>query len=744
MRRGVFMMLVILGSCAPLPARGDDRPSVRIPRVGEAPVLARYLDGRTVPPGVRITGFVQQEPGDGVPVSQDTTAYASYDSQYLYVVFVCHEEPGKVRANMTKREAIGDDDFVGVVLDPYYDGRRAYLFVANPLGIQMDGIAAEGQDDDYSYDALWKSEGRLTADGYVVLLSIPFKSLRFANTREQTWGLALARVVKRNNETSFWPYMTRRIAGFGKQLATLTGIEGVSPGRNLQAIPYANVAAARLLDGSGARVTETTGRFGVDAKAVIKDAVTVDLTVNPDFSQVESDEPQVTVNQRFEVFFPEKRPFFLENAGFFQTPENLFFSRRIADPRLGARVTGKAGGWTFAALAVNDKRPGQAADAGAPGRGKMTGIGVLRAQREFGQQSYIGAIVTGRTFGSASNLVYGLDGRWRINDNWSVTAQWVGTRSEDPAGDSRDGSAFVAEVKRGGRDFEYSAKYTQRSPGFRSDLGYIQRVDMREVEQEISYAWHPKKSTVLRVSADIEANALWNFRGQIQDWQIGPGVGVELAGQTEVYAGYHRAFERFEDIEFNRYSAFLHGSTQWLSWLTLNGEASFGSAINYYPAAGSPPSLASEVSVQAGLTFKPASRLRFDLAYLYSQLSTRDTPVVCGCTPPPGGTIFTDHIARVRANYQFSRPLSFRGILDYETVKPNDALVSLERARRLNLDLLLTYMVNPWTAVYLGYTDAYRNWLAPGLTERPSAAGSAPLTPTGRQVFLKVSYLLHW
>lgn len=184
------------------------------------------------------------------------------------------------------------------------------VFLANPLGIQLDGVTGEGQDDDYSFDTLWHSEGRLTADGYVVRMAIPFKSLRFSNAPAQTWGIAFGRIITRNNETSFWPYITRRIASFGTQVATLEGLERISPGRNLQFIPYGTFTSARFLEaGQSDLASDTLGRAGLDGKMVLHDAVTVDLTLNPDFSQVESDEPQVTVNQRFEVFFPEKRPF---------------------------------------------------------------------------------------------------------------------------------------------------------------------------------------------------------------------------------------------------------------------------------------------------------------------------------------------------------------------------------------------------------------------------------------------------
>nr|MBA3949888.1 carbohydrate binding family 9 domain-containing protein [Acidobacteriota bacterium] len=322
-------------------------PSLVIPRVATPPLLADYLDGTPRPDEVAVTTFVQREPGDGTPASQQTEAYLSYDDTHLYVIFVARDtEPGKIRASLTRREGFSNNDSVGILLDTFLDRRRAYLFIVNPLGVQRDGVTAE-RNDDMSFDTVWESEGRLTAFGYVTRMAIPFKSLRFPSADVQQWGIALAREIPRVNEESFWPYITRRIARLEPQMAVASGIGGISPGRNMQVIPYAAFTGARFLDEGDAAgpafVDDRTARAGIDGKFVVKDAFTVDATLNPDFSQVESDAPQVTINQRFEVFFEEKRPFFIENASYFQTPINLFFSRRIADPQLGLRVTGKAG-----------------------------------------------------------------------------------------------------------------------------------------------------------------------------------------------------------------------------------------------------------------------------------------------------------------------------------------------------------------------------------------------------------------
>ena len=325
-----------------------------IPRVSNPPKLDEFLSGESSRPGIRIETFRQMEPGDGQPTSRPTKAYLSYDDRNFYAVFVCDDEPAAVRARLSRREDIANDDAVAIFLDTFHDRQRAYGFVVNPLGVQQDLIRTEGQRDDDSFDTLWHSEGRLTEKGYVVLMSIPFKSLRFTEGSTQTWGFAVGRRIIRMNEESYWPYITQRNESFVRQMAEVQLIDQISPGRNIQLIPYGAFADDKFLNpdavGGPAFETERELRGGIDAKVVIKDELTLDLTLNPDFSQVESDQPQVTVNRRFEVFFPERRPFFIENAGYFRTPMNLFFSRRIVNPTYGARLTGKLGPLAIGAL----------------------------------------------------------------------------------------------------------------------------------------------------------------------------------------------------------------------------------------------------------------------------------------------------------------------------------------------------------------------------------------------------------
>lgn len=741
----LFVLCLVLGARAAAqttPAPSETARSLVIPRVAEPPSIEDYLDGTPRGDEVAVTDFVQREPGDGVPASQRTEAYLSYDDDHLYVVFVARDDqPGQVRASLTKREAFENDDFVGVMLDTFRDRRRAYLFLVNPRGVQRDGVSTDGDnDDDYSYDTIWQSEGHLTPFGYVVRIAIPFKSLRFSTASRQEWGLALTRGIPRNNETSFWPYITRRVAGFGQQLASATGLREISPGRNLQVIPYAAFTRARFLDDPRPRyVSDADGRAGIDGKVVVKDAFTVDLTLNPDFSQVESDEPQVTINQRFEVFFPEKRPFFIENASYFATPIDLFFSRRIGDPRAGVRVTGKTGGWALAGLAMDDRAPGDAVGPRDPAFGSTTGIGVVRVQRDLPRQSSIGVLATARDFATTESRVISLDGRWKMSDTWTLTGQAALSDYQESAA-SVSGPAFSLELDRTGRSWGTFVQYEDFSPGFRAPLGFVTRVDMRQIRPFVRYTWFPERAGIVSLRPEISGRALWNHAGTLEDWEFGSEFQVEMKRQTEFEVDYNESMERFQGIEFRKRAGAVRFETAWFKAVEASARLERGQEINYFPANGLPPFLADATSAELSLTLKPVSQLQIDQTYLFTRLDGREEE-----TAGRSDAVLVDnHIWRTRASYQFTRRFSLRTIFDYSTVRPDESLIDLEREKQFAADVLFTYQINPWTAAYVGYTDGYGNLAVDPLDRDRLRRTDATLHSLGRQVFTKLSYLFRF
>jgi hypothetical protein len=746
--------------------------------VHHAPKLEDFLENHPREAELTVTDFRQNIPGDGTPATESTTAYLSYDDKNLYVAFACHDEPGEVRAHLSKREASDQDDGVGVLLDTFRDFHRAYYFFSNPLGVQTDAIYTEGQGYDYSFDTLWDNAGRVTNDGYFVFFSIPFKSLRFSHDPEQTWGIALYRTILRKSEYDYWPYVTQRVEGLTQQFAPVSGLEKVSPGRNIQLIPYGLLASNHFLN----QPTQTNPanpapppffqdnfehRTGLDAKFVLKDALTFDVTLNPDFSQVESDDPQVTVNQRFAVFFPEKRPFFIENAGFFMTPINLFFSRQIADPQFGSRMTGKLGQWTLGALVIDDRQPGLGFTTGP--YNTRAADGVVRVTREFGKQSYIGGFFSSRDFADTSNRVVSLDARLKFTKNWVADVQAVHTwtrqdlnagqnclsfASSNPSIGSQQGNALLADASYTSRHFTFSTNYNDFSPNFCTELGFVNRIDIRQYNAFGGYLWRPNKSKIIDFGPSFSETVDWNHAGILQDWSAALGFGVEFTKQTTITISRGEAYEQFEGIGFRKHSTSILAATQPYKWISISARYTQGTGENFFPAPGLLPFLANANRVNFGLTLRPSARFRFDETLIYYRLGTRAGSV----TPPfkPGQSVFNNYLNRAKLNYQFTKELSLRLILDYNATIANTDLVDLQTnlgsfdggpiapTKQFTTDVLFTYLLHPGTAVYVGYNNGYTDLaLHPGTLPFVTAQG-APNNSTSRLFFVKLSYLLRF
>jgi hypothetical protein len=714
--------------------------------VSRPPRLEDFINDEPRDAEAIITDFRQRTPGDGNPFSQSTTVYLSYDPSNLYVVFVCKDDAGKVRAQMSKREDTADDDSVGVYLDTFRDRQHAYYFSANPYGIQTDGLIAEGDKSaDTTFDTLWESRGRLTPDGFVVWMAIPFKSLRFSHDEEQTWGFALTRTMLRTGETAFWPYITNRKGSFLDQFANMKGLNLLSPSRNVQLIPYLSGTAARIPNtAANSYRSEQDARGGLDSKLVIHDALTWDATLNPDFSQVESDDPQVTVNKRYEVYFPEKRPFFIEDAGYFYTPINLLFTRNIVDPQFGTRLTGRIGRWSVGALAIDDRAPGKLLDVADPHYGEHAVMGIARIQRDFASQSQFGVLFSNWTFGSGSNQVASFDTRIKLSPTWFFTGQIVRTFDREPDANGNlnrlKGNAYTAGVSHNDRHFTYTATYNDLSPDFSTQLGFIPRVDIRQGQSYAGYFWRPEGRLVIDYGVSDTVTSTWDYQGQLQDLNSDLQFQTDFTQRTGFSISRYDAYERYLGTGFQY--GYTGGSiyANWLKWLYLSGSYSQGTGVNYYPASGVSSFLGNTQNASFNAKLRFNSRLKMEDTYYLSHLATRPGLQLA---PAPSG-VFSDHLLRTKLNYQFTTALSLRGILDYDALLSNKGLFGQNTTKRLTGDVLLTYLINPGTALYLGYNSSYENLIADP-TNPPGVRRFGPPTYlTGRQIFVKLTYRLRF
>jgi len=775
------LRLILLPLLGPyLPALADDPPpkdsvlltNLHIPHLENRPVIADFL---TMQPSdafagkmLKVEGFIQRDPKDGSPISQKTEVYLGYTNHNLYVVCVCFDsEPGKIRAHLVRREQINDDDQFGFVLDTFSDRKNGLFFYVNPLGVQQDGIWNDFQEPDYSYDMLWNSQGKITSQGFVVWFEIPFRSLRFPRNPEQTWGIFFERDIRRNYEFSFYPHISSNTQGWLTQETYADGLREISPGRNIQFVPYGSLRSFRSLDDRPGGAPHFNGksfepRAGLDSKIVIKDALVFDATLRPDFAQVESDEPQVTINQRFEVFFPEKRPFFLENASYFATPINLVFTRRIADPDYGLRLTGKRGPWSLGAFFADDKSPGDSAAWADPLSGAKAYFGVLRVNHNIGKQSTIGLIYTDRELATvpntactdnrcivASNRVGGIDAKITFSPTWYATVQALVSSTDFNSGTHKGGPDFWEYVEHSTRKVEYNALYQDTSEGFQTETGFFRRPDIRRFSQFALYRFRPEGKHVVWHGPSLFTINNWDHKGTRLEWFANANYRFQFQRQTFLGFFGNLGHERLRPVDFSalpgnrdyphRHTGFFFQSG-FFKQVTLNGEIGWGTDTNFDAASAplifSRPFLANSSYAQIYLTVRPTGKLTVDNTYLLTRLRSLNR----------GPGIFDNHIIRSKWNYQFTREFSLRFIGQYAAVLANPNLTSLQTTKNFNADVLFTYLLHPGTAIYVGYNSNLQN-LDPSLSQDPN--GNLLHIPNrflndGRQIFVKVSYLFRF
>ncbi|HYH84891.1 MAG TPA: DUF5916 domain-containing protein [Pyrinomonadaceae bacterium] len=581
---------------------------VQLKRFDKSPVIDGKLDEDVWKTAAVFKDFIQWRPGDLIAPSQPTEAYLGYDSKFIYVAFRAHDEPGKVRATVGKRDAIFDDDWVGVWLDTFNDGRRSYELIFNPLGIQADAIFTEGVSEDFSVDIVMESKGAVTNDGFIVEVAIPFKSLRYEAGKGKLWGVHFLRTIKRfNNEQSSWMPISRDNSSLLGQRGHITGLEGISTERTLEIIPSLTVSQ----EGRRVRNTTPTGipgrerfdpanpdRFqnnsfefdpGVSAKFTVTPQITLDFTYNPDFAQVEADATVVTANQRFPIFFEEKRPFFLEGKEIFETIISAVHTRTIVDPDYAVKLTGKQGRNTFGLMFASDDAPGNLDDgdrkflrdtedlSGVTDPDlrsslqaqrddllrvfeKNATVGVLRFKRDIGKEGHIGFLGTTRNFVDRYNSIAGFDTRYRLNKTTVFTAQVLGSVSHQPffyadeavrADRKEKGMVYAFNLNMNGRNWGYELAGVGRSRFFRADVGFNRRFNTNSPSLFVRYKSDDKPKAKIvnwRVFNFTTGNFDWNLRSQffLNESQIQ----FQLQKQSYFGIGFEEGYERVFESEF--------------------------------------------------------------------------------------------------------------------------------------------------------------------------------------------------
>jgi hypothetical protein len=580
---------------------------VRLPLFDKPPVIDGKLDDEVWKHAIVLKDFYQVQPGDNIAPSKPTEVMLGRDAKFMYIAFHCYDEPDKVRANIPKRDNIFDDDYVGILFDTFNDSRKAYEFDFNPLGVQADGTWTDNNED-FNPDFVFESKGIVTSDGWTLEVAIPFKSLRYVAGKDKLWGAHFWRRIKRfNNELDMWMPINRDVSSWLAQEGHLSGLEGISTERTLELIPSLTLSEtgkrkgtltpaqlnAGMLD-PGRFVNEPIKFYpGLTGKFTITPNVTLDFAVKPDFAQVESDQLVVTANQRFPIFFAEKRPFFLEGIDIFNTQISAVHTRTIVDPVVAVKLTGKIGRDTFGLLIASDNAPGNLSEderayisedpafiLGTPNPSaadvasvrqtqsqlarmldKNAEVGVLRLKRDIGtQDSFIGFLATFRKFVDQYNELAGFDSRFRINKQTTFSAQALVTRSRNnffypDLGQTLDRAqnAFIyaADYNMNGRHFGYDLSAVGRTRYYRSDVGFNHRTNSNNHNLFIRYNSepHPKAKLVSwRVYNDVSTNFDWQGRSQV--WNNEAQIQGNFHRQTSIGIGSDQGYERVFEEEF--------------------------------------------------------------------------------------------------------------------------------------------------------------------------------------------------
>jgi hypothetical protein len=782
---------------------------VRLPRFDKAPVIDGKLDDEIWKQAALLKDFYQIQPGDNIAPSKPTEVLLGYDSKFLYVAFHCYDEPDKVRATIAKRDDIFNDDYVGILFDTFNDKRKAYEFDFNPLGIQADGIWTDGQNEDFNPDIVMESKGMVTTDGWTVEVAIPFKSLRYVAGKDKLWGAHFWRRIKRfNNELSMWMPINRDIASWLAQEGHLTGMDGISTERTLELIPSltlsetakrrATLSPAQLATGmlDPGRLVNEPIKFdpGLTGKYSITPNVTLDFAINPDFAQVESDQLVVTANQRFPIFFAEKRPFFLEGIDIFQTQIAAVHTRTIIDPDFAVKLTGKVGRNTFGLLLASDNGPGNFSQeerltANPRFVDKNASIGILRLKRDIGKKdSFIGFLGTYRKFVDQDNALGGFDSRFRLNKQTTFSAQALVTRSRHQffypdQGQTLDrtenGFIYATDYNMAGRHFGYEYSTVGRTRYYRADVGFNRRTNTNNHNLFVRYNSEPKPKARLiswRVYDDISTNFDWQGHSQIFNNEA--QIQLSFRRQTYLGVGSDKGYERVFEEEFGakRKAGSNCELTNTCTFWGGDNERSAPST-GLYLFAGS--TLSKKVNFNMFVN-RVAGSLDFDFGagQRYPRVSipavtarnaqaagicnVPTPPAVCNAPLDPGPGAFFHIDGSV--TYQPSNPLSITLNVTKERLRRYDTyllafdenIVSLRStyqftrfifargridydtlASNVKAQFLFGYTPNPGTAFYAGYNDDLsRNGFNPF---------SGQLEPgfrrNGRTFFIKMSYL---
>ncbi|MCI0415459.1 carbohydrate binding family 9 domain-containing protein [bacterium] len=667
----------------------------------------------------------ETNPGDNTAAPVKTEMWITYNHSYLYIAARAHDpEPEKIRARLTDRDRAFQDDFLGVVLDTFNDERRAFEFFVNPFGVQMDLSQSDvtGVEDD-SWDAIWDSAGQLTAQGYEVEMAIPFSSLRFPEANS-TWGIDALRIYPRDQRYRFGLNQLPR--GRNCYLCSeskLQGFAGLKAGKNMELIPTLTGQHLNEED-------ETDGKVdpGLTVRWGITPGITVNGAANPDFSQVEADAAQLSVNKAFALFYPEKRPFFLEGADYFDTKIQAIYSRNIADPTWGVKLSGKEGKSAFGAIVAQDDLtnflfPGsQFSSLGSLNQNNTSSI--LRYRYDLGSGSTVGGLVTSREGEEYHNRVLGVDSLLRWGEE-AVRIEFLGSHTEYPDSIQRDfdqpsgsltGTSMRAVYQHTDRSWMSLAQYQGAGDDFRADLGFIPQVGYHKGYAIYERYWFSDNNEHWWRKLTFGAETTWQYdrEGNPLQQQVAPYSYIN--GPHEFFNVAYLALgpsyflgRRFDRNFVNEFVEMRPTGSFYVSF-----ETRIGQEIDYDNARQG-----NILRLIPGVRFDLGRHLRLQLNHNFERLNVDGEP------------LYHANVTDIRVTYQINTRTMVRAITQYFDISRDPALYTFEvnqKDRNLFNQFLFSYKINPQVVLFLGYSDTYANTVVSNLSQ------------ANRTLFFKVGY----
>ncbi len=668
--------------------------------------------------------FPTYSPIFGEKLPFQTDVWFAYDNKNLYFAFRCQDnEPGKIKTSLASRDNITEDDKVGVSLDAVGSKQTSYHFYVNPHGIQSDALNSAVSVEDYSPDFVWYSAGRLTDGGYEVEMRIPLKSIGFTSGAKVKMGVLFIRYISRTGQKGSWPEMKPNWTVFNAHTEAL--LEDLKPPLKLEVLPSLTYVTTQDRESPTEwQAAEKNTDFSIGAKYGISSSVNLEMTFNPDFSQVESDALQIEVNQRYPLFYTEKRPFFMEGADIFKfhTISYGYFptaihTRRIMDPQWGAKVTGSVKKFSFGVLASGDEWPGQEWEYPSvnPNQGKDAFFSIARGKFNIGKDNHVGFLYNGRTFAAESNQVMGLDLSYRMMKHGRLRVSFLhsNSESEDAGSDSISGDNFNATYLYYTEKIGYGWAHEYIGSDFQMDIAYLKRVGLNHGWLWLGPYLYPKKIPGIKcISPGVIYHYLFDLETGLYDHDLHLGLQYYFKGGAYLETKVRFIRESWKKEPFDLVQYNFTGTVNVTKWLSLAAIVYCGDYINYYAA---PSYVGNGVNAIAEINLQPNKNLNQVFSMARYTLSLN------------GDYAYQQNLYYSKTTYQFNKYFFLRAIFQYDTY-----------AKRLLTDLLASFTLIPGTVLHVGYggLDEKRRWL-----DDHWQYYEGSMHNISRGFFLKLSYL---